>query len=680
MMASPSPTSFHYSSTTTPIVVSFWPARKSISSYWLKVNSEDAAKRDHLQTSSTLAVRFSIDSRDVVITEEVKGYAKAGSCVRGILTLPFKDLEEPSFEYGKKTGKKISISLSLRQGTDLWKAHYFTEVRGKWKDGARHMLQTQQLGAPEARTGFIEITLQKASNTPSSVRSHILDVFRQCSAPRKPLASSLAEYGSMPAASTPHSKTRIPEHARDATTTPGYPANQATAEVSAERARQRLLLHKKAGLTGKRSEDEEARLKAVKARYSGSLKNSSATTTSNLAGPFVVEASNFIPGTTAGDIEESPKILAADGKGPVEPISCRFLSSKPTVIAEMVFEEYAMAEAVIKTFNGQETDGRILHSRPKRFGTDTAPTVARKEPSGPCVSVCEEGAAAALRGRVLQLQEQLEGAEQKYQQDVQALKNAITSLREQVSWEDAVRQNVPLTSPDALFVQTKEAENFLRELFDLADRMSITGVRPIDEKGFKADFSTREIATEVLGRAKTLIMEDWNDWQQRPTIDFFHEISATVDKTSESEMLEKLSRASTLPVQDLMTEETFVDLSGLDFGEDKVPGAFPMHYDTHVSPNTSISDSDDLRSFYSASFEHDVGGPPGANMIDEIREIDEAIWTVANIQRNALRSGKAITMEIRKPEEMSDWLAQRDSNISVDEGTDKRRALAVLWL
>ena len=212
------------------------------------------------------------------------------------------------------------------------------------------------------------------------------------------------------------------------------------------------------------------------------------------------------------------------------------------------------------------------------------------------------------------------------------------------------------------------------------DRMRITGVTPIDKKGFNVDFSTREIATDVLGRTKTLIMEDWNDWHQRPAIDFCHEISATVDKKSESEMLEKLPRASTLPVQDLMTEETLVDLSGLDFGEDKVPGPFPMHYDTHVSPNTSISDSDDPRSFRSAPFEHDVGGPPGANMIDEIREIDEAIWAVANIQRNALRSGKAITMEIRKPEEMSDWLAQRDSNISVDEGTAKRHALAVLWL
>jgi hypothetical protein len=675
-MASPSPTSFHYSSTITPIVVSFWPARKSASNHRLQVYSEDSTKRDPLQTSSTLAVRFSIDSRDVVIIEEVKGYAKAGSCVRGILTLPFKDLEEPSFEYGKKTGNTISISLSLRQGTDLWKTHYSTEVHGKWKEGARNMLQTKQLGAPQAKTGFVEITLQKASNTPSSIRSHILDVFRQCSAPRKPPAYSLAKYQSIPATSTPHSKTQIPERAKP-TSTPDYLANQATTEVNAERARRRSLLHKKAGLISKSS--EEARLKAEKTQNTSSLKNSSATATSNLAGPFVVEASNFVPGTTAGDIEEFLQILLADGKGPVEAISCRILSSKPTVIAEMVFEVYAMAEAVIKTFNEKEVDGRILHVRHKRFITGMTPAVARKASSGPSASACEEGAVAALRGRGLQLQEPLKNAEQKFQQDVQALQNTTTSSREQVSREDAVRRNVPLTSPGA-FVQTKEAENFVRELFDLGDRMGITGVTPIDKRGFKVDFNTREIATDVLGRTKTLIMEDWNDWHQRPAIDFFHEIPAKVEKKSESEILEKLPRASTLPVQDLMTEQTLVDLFGLDFGEDKVSGAFPMHYDIHVSPNTSISDSDDTRSFHSASFEHDVGGPPCANMIDEIREIDEAIWTVANIQRNALRSGKAITMEIREPEEMSDWLAQRDSKISVDEGTAKRRALAVLWL
>ena len=677
MMASPSTTSFHYSSNTTPIVVSFWPARKSASNHWLQVYSEDATKRDPLQTSSTLAVRFSIDSRDVVIIEEVKGDAKVGSCVRGILTLPFKDLEEPSFIYGKKTDNTITISLSLRRGTDLWKTHYSTEVHGKWKDGARHMLQTKQLGAQQAKTGFVEITLQKASNTPRSIRSHIIDAFRQCSVPRKPPASSLAKYESIPATSTPHSKTRIPEHAKP-TSTRGYPASQATAEVNAERARQRSLLHEKAALTGKHSEEEEARLEAEKAQNTSSLKDLSATATSNLVGPFVVEASNFVPGTTAGDIEESLQILVADGKGPVEAISCRILSSKPTVIAEMVFEEYAMAEVVIKTFNGKEADGRILHVRHKGFGTGTAPALARKASSGPSASACEEGAVAALRGRVLQLQEQLEGAEQMYQQDVQALQNTITSLRDHVSREDTVRQNVPLTSPDALFVQTKEAENFVRELFDFPNRMRITGVTPIDKKGFKVDFCTPEIATDVLGPTKTLIMDDWNDWHQRPTIDFVHEKSATVDMKSESEMLEKLPRASTLPVQDLMREETLVDLSGLDFGENKVPGAFPMHHDMQVSPNTSISGPDDPNSFHTASFDNDVGG--SLDMKDEIREMDQAIQTVANIQRDALRTGKAVTMEIRNPEEMSDWLTQRESKILVNCTDTKRRALAVLWL
>lgn len=65
------------------------------------------------------------------------------------------------------------------------------------------------------------------------------------------------------------------------------------------------------------------------------------------AGPFVVEASNFAPGTTAADIESA--MLTMGG----ELISCKLLSSQPTIIAQVTFVEKAGAENAIATFNNQ---------------------------------------------------------------------------------------------------------------------------------------------------------------------------------------------------------------------------------------------------------------------------------------------------------------------------------------
>ena len=48
------------------------------------------------------------------------------------------------------------------------------------------------------------------------------------------------------------------------------------------------------------------------------------------------------------------------------------MSSTPTIVAEMVFAEKAMADAVIKTFNGQKADGRILNVRHKSNGSNVA--------------------------------------------------------------------------------------------------------------------------------------------------------------------------------------------------------------------------------------------------------------------------------------------------------------------
>lgn len=66
------------------------------------------------------------------------------------------------------------------------------------------------------------------------------------------------------------------------------------------------------------------------------------------AGPYVVVASNFAPGTTAADIESAMIPSGGDMQ------SCRILTSSPTVIAEMVFNEKHNADNVISTFNNKK--------------------------------------------------------------------------------------------------------------------------------------------------------------------------------------------------------------------------------------------------------------------------------------------------------------------------------------
>jgi hypothetical protein len=66
------------------------------------------------------------------------------------------------------------------------------------------------------------------------------------------------------------------------------------------------------------------------------------------AGPCTVVASNFAPGTTALDIS---RVMEPVGG---EIISCRLVSSNPTVICEMVFKDRSGAENVVKMFNNRK--------------------------------------------------------------------------------------------------------------------------------------------------------------------------------------------------------------------------------------------------------------------------------------------------------------------------------------
>ena len=66
------------------------------------------------------------------------------------------------------------------------------------------------------------------------------------------------------------------------------------------------------------------------------------------AGPYAVIGSNFAPGTTAADIQHA--LLPVAG----EMLSCRLISSSPTVTAEMVYAEKTNAQIIIDTFNNKK--------------------------------------------------------------------------------------------------------------------------------------------------------------------------------------------------------------------------------------------------------------------------------------------------------------------------------------
>jgi hypothetical protein len=56
---------------------------------------------------------------------------------------------------------------------------------------------------------------------------------------------------------------------------------------------------------------------------------------------------------------------------------------------------------------------------------------------------------------------------------------------------------------------------------------------------------------------------------------------------------------------------------------------------------------------------------------DTILKIDEAVGTMVEIQREALRSGKVITVEIKEPEEMAEWLKIRDAGVASSAGSKR---------
>lgn len=73
-----------------------------------------------------------------------------------------------------------------------------------------------------------------------------------------------------------------------------------------------------------------------------------------LAGPYVVGAENFAPGTTAADIESAVTPIG----GLV--VGCRIMRTRPIVAAEITFESREGAERVVKWFDGKTVSSFFL--------------------------------------------------------------------------------------------------------------------------------------------------------------------------------------------------------------------------------------------------------------------------------------------------------------------------------
>jgi hypothetical protein len=78
------------------------------------------------------------------------------------------------------------------------------------------------------------------------------------------------------------------------------------------------------------------------------------------AGPRVVVAINFAPGTTAADIMASMRHTSINDNGQQGLISCHIISTQPVVIAELIVTERTIADRLVSTYNNQLADGRYL--------------------------------------------------------------------------------------------------------------------------------------------------------------------------------------------------------------------------------------------------------------------------------------------------------------------------------
>ncbi|KAK4153691.1 hypothetical protein C8A00DRAFT_15122 [Chaetomidium leptoderma] len=116
---------------------------------------------------------------------------------------------------------------------------------------------------------------------------------------------------------------------------------------------------------------------APKAMMTGKSTFNRGMTIRGLAGPFMVMAQNFAPGTTAADIESAMTPMG----GIVT--SCRVVKDHPVVIAEVVFESKEGADNVVATFHNQTADGRVLNVYLKPGNIPSTASTTTRTPTRP---------------------------------------------------------------------------------------------------------------------------------------------------------------------------------------------------------------------------------------------------------------------------------------------------------
>ncbi|TAQ86783.1 hypothetical protein B7494_g4902 [Chlorociboria aeruginascens] len=109
----------------------------------------------------------------------------------------------------------------------------------------------------------------------------------------------------------------------------------------------------------------------------GGAKPSASMSIRGLAGPYVIMAKNFVPGTTAADIEAAMTPVGGVTLG------CEIIATNPKIIAEVVFETKEGADNVVATFNNQNADGNLLHVYHKIGAAKSVPKVSPVTPTTP---------------------------------------------------------------------------------------------------------------------------------------------------------------------------------------------------------------------------------------------------------------------------------------------------------
>lgn len=95
------------------------------------------------------------------------------------------------------------------------------------------------------------------------------------------------------------------------------------------------------------------------------------------AGPFTLLASNFAPGTTEADIEAALHTELFDDAGNNCLQSCQIVTSRPSVVAEMIFTDKSVADRIVSKFNNLKADGRILKVTLSKSGPESSNSLRR---------------------------------------------------------------------------------------------------------------------------------------------------------------------------------------------------------------------------------------------------------------------------------------------------------------